>query len=68
MGSVFNDLYLPMSNVNIVLYPDSDNDGNADGTAIDSTLTTASGNFAFTGVEPANYVLVERQPTSYNRH
>ena len=66
-GSVKDDTGLPISNVVIKLYVDTNNDGIEDGAAIDSTLSDGdSGNYCFSDVVPGVYVVVEEQPANYN--
>ncbi|MDX1478306.1 MAG: SpaA isopeptide-forming pilin-related protein, partial [Saprospiraceae bacterium] len=49
-GSVLDDIGQPITGVTIKLFSDTDGDSNADGPAIDSTVSNLSGAFAFTGV------------------
>ncbi|MEO6132807.1 MAG: SdrD B-like domain-containing protein, partial [Saprospiraceae bacterium] len=65
-GYVNNDAASPISGVVIQLYNDTNADGNPDGVAIATTSTNTSGYYAFTGVEPGYYVVVETQPLYYS--
>jgi hypothetical protein len=58
-GHVNDEIGGAMNNVIVQLYKDINGDGNADGGPIGSTLTNTSGFYAFTGVEPGNYVVIE---------
>ena len=60
------DVDPPMSGVTIRLFPDANCDQVADGPAIASTSTTASGNYAFVNLRPGCYVVEEVDPTGYN--
>ncbi len=65
-GKVTNDANAPISGVEIRLYNDTNGDGNADGAAISTTFTNSSGDYLFTGVEPAYYVVIEITPLYYS--
>ncbi len=65
-GFVNDEIGAPMSGVTVKLYYDTNADGNEDGVAISTTTTNGSGAYAFTGVEPGLYVVVETQPANYN--
>ncbi|RLD22656.1 MAG: hypothetical protein DRI69_00345 [Bacteroidetes bacterium] len=66
-GTVLTDTGRPISNVKIWLYADSDNDGEPDGTALDSVYADGdSGNFCFADIFSGSYVLVEEQPEFYS--
>jgi SdrD B-like domain/Prealbumin-like fold domain len=58
---------LPIGGVFIALFTDPNGDGNpADGVAIGTPIqTSASGSYAFTGVAPGSYVVVQTQPAIY---
>ena len=56
-----------ISNVVIVLWTDPNGDGNpADGIAIATNITTATGAFSFIGIDTGRYVIVETDPAGYN--
>ena len=65
-GKVTNDANAPIPGVEIRLYNDTNGDGNPDGAAISTTYTNSSGDYIFTGVEPANYVVIEITPLYYS--
>jgi len=65
-GYVQDDILAPIVGAKLYLYPDSNNDGNEDGTPIDSVYTNSSGYYQFTGVVPGHYVIVESQPLYYS--
>jgi hypothetical protein len=46
-----------VAGLTVKLYRDSNNDNEADGTAIATTSTDASGNYSFNSLEPGNYVV-----------
>jgi len=73
-GSVFQDLdgdQIPdagegIANVLITLYHDDDNNGVADpGGFVTTATTNADGNYFFTNVTPANYVIIEEAVSGY---
>ncbi|MDX1407651.1 MAG: hypothetical protein R3330_05940, partial [Saprospiraceae bacterium] len=65
-GVVKTDEDDPIGNVLITLYTDNDSDGVPDaGPPLGFTFTTANGNYAFTVLDPGNYVVQEFQPSGY---
>ena len=52
----------PLEGVTVELYEDSDGDGQADGSAIDTTTTATDGSYLFDDLSPGDYVVVEIQP------
>ena len=65
-GQVVDDLNSPLGNIPILLYADSDGDGDEDGVPLDTVLSDGdSGDFCFYDVAPGLYVLVEDQPGSF---
>ena len=52
----------PQSGVTVELYADTNNDGQPDGLAIDSTTTATDGTYSFDNLSPGSYVVVEVQP------
>ena len=58
-GYVLNDLGGAMSGVDVALFPDFNEDGVQDGSAIAIYTTDFTGYFEFTQIEPFSYVLVE---------
>ncbi len=54
-------------NATVKLYADANNDNLADGAAIATTITNASGNYSFTGLSAGNYIVGVIIPTSYTR-
>ena len=65
-GTVTNDVGGPIAGVLISLHLDTNSDGSPDGGALSTTTTNASGNYIFTGVEAAFYVLVETTPAMHS--
>ncbi|MDX1406748.1 MAG: SpaA isopeptide-forming pilin-related protein, partial [Saprospiraceae bacterium] len=66
LGWVIDDQFDPLSGLTVYLYNDTDMDGVADATIVDSTLTNGVGHYQFTGVEPGFYVLVSEQLAGYS--
>ena len=64
-GHVVDDIAAPIVGVKLYLYHDSNNDGNEDGTPLDSILTNVAGLYSFGGVIPGHYVVVEVNPLYY---
>ena len=58
-GSVVNEMTDPLENVKVYLYADTNGDGNEDGAPIDSVYSNVTGFFAFSGLLPGDYVLVQ---------
>ncbi len=54
-----------ISGATVKLYIDANNDNVADGAAIATTSTNASGVYAFTGLAPNNYIVGIILPTGY---
>ena len=54
-------------NATVNLYADANNDNIADGAAIGTTTTNASGNYSFTNLNAGNYVVGVIIPTNYTR-
>ncbi|HJW27960.1 MAG TPA: SdrD B-like domain-containing protein, partial [Saprospiraceae bacterium] len=65
-GLVQDDAGTAMNNVTVSLYQDTNADGNADGAAINTTVTNSSGAYSFSGVEPGYYVVIETTPVPYS--
>jgi protocatechuate 3,4-dioxygenase beta subunit len=65
-GYVLDEVDGPIVGVTIYLYKDTNGDGNEDGSPIDTMLTNSSGYYAFTGVRPDKYVVVEVQPANHS--
>lgn len=53
------------SGLTVNLYADDNNDGAPDGAAIASTVTDATGNYAFTGLEPGRYIVSVVLPATW---
>jgi LPXTG-site transpeptidase (sortase) family protein len=56
-----------ISGVTISLYTDPDGDGDptSDGTLVSTKITASDGTYSFTGLSPANYVVIETDPAGY---
>ena len=54
-------------NATVKLYDDANNDNLADGAAVATTTTNASGNYTFTGLAAGNYIVGVIIPTNYTR-
>ena len=54
-----------MSGVTLNLYADSDNNGVADGSILDTVDTNSTGDYCFEGLGKGDYVVVEIQPNGY---
>jgi hypothetical protein len=54
-----------ISNVTVKLYRDANNDNVPDGVAIATQVTTSTGNYLFTGLEPDNYIVGIIAPAGY---
>jgi hypothetical protein len=54
-----------ISNVTVKLYRDTNNDNVPDGAAIATQVTTSTGNYLFTGLEPDNYIVGIIAPAGY---
>ena len=66
LGSVIDEIGDPIDGVELILYADYDQDGNADGAALDTTWSNLAGDYVFSGLEPFGYVVVETQPANYS--
>jgi hypothetical protein len=64
-GYVFDVLDNPMGGVTIELYADVNADGVRDTTLIATQVTNGTGQYVFTNVPPATYVIYEVQPQYY---
>jgi len=56
-GLVLTNEEAPLQGVPIQLWPDTDADGQPDGSVLETTFTSSLGQFAFTQILPGNYVL-----------
>ncbi len=65
-GEVLDEANVPMVNVVITLYHDTNANGVADGSPMATTTTNGSGQYSFTGVEPGFYVVIETTPAGYS--
>jgi hypothetical protein len=66
-GNVLGDLGTPLENVLITLFLDEDGNGQADdlNAPLELTFTNVLGQFSFTNLSIANYVIIETQPENY---
>jgi len=66
-GQVRDERNYSIGGVTIKLYADTNSDGNADGSALLTTMTSADGgNYCFNDIPPGDYVVVETQPPLYD--
>jgi protocatechuate 3,4-dioxygenase beta subunit len=65
-GTVLTEGGSPLNNVTIYLYADTNQDGQEDGSPLDTVTTNTSGVYLFTGVLPGYYVVVEVNPPYFS--
>lgn len=54
-----------IAGVTVKLYRDTNNDGTPDGSALDTKITSSTGNYLFVGLEPDNYLVAIIAPAGY---